>query len=62
MNSEPKCNSCLFNKHYTTGEDEYPQNTVISYCVKGKWENSVNEESEKESDAFKDCEEFVKQN
>lgn len=45
-----KCDTCIFQKRYTTGIDEYPQCTTFEYCSKGHWEGS--EEPDPSTDIY----------
>jgi hypothetical protein len=58
--NEPfKCDSCKFNSHYTTGADEYPAHTKISYCSKGYWENGdIPREGDSTIDFWAECPDF----
>lgn len=48
---------------YTTGFDEYPSCTKISYCQKGHWEHDPGPQCHEQSkieDPWLDCKDYTK--
>jgi Protein of unknown function (DUF551) len=52
------CNNCKNCKVYTTGGDEYPAHTTLSYCEKGHWENGSVDELTNETNVWGECQDF----
>jgi len=58
-----KCDDCENDGWYTTGRDEYPPCTSISYCKKGHWENGPGPQCEGQFgiiDPWNDCNDYKK--
>lgn len=58
-----KCDDCENERWYTTGFDEYPSCTKISYCQKGHWEHDPGPQCHEQSkieDPWLDCKDYTK--